>query len=221
VSKKVRKKSVRKTAGPVGPQDAAPDFFVLLTKMAERLDALEGKIDRVLRLEEGRQGAPGDVLNVISSTVHSEDVHARGHVPVHPDATNKPKGPQQPRHPVKQIQNGASSRGGDNRVLHQAVCAECRKQCEVPFKPSEGRPVYCKECYAKRKEGKHMRRNSGRKAVVHAPVQQRQVTVIPRGVGKVTISELVTSSRLRNPLPPKSGHLPAQRKRTQGRGRHQ
>ncbi len=42
------------------------------------------------------------------------------------------------------------------REMHKAVCDECKKECEVPFKPSkdaEGnpRPVYCKECYAKRK----------------------------------------------------------------------
>ena len=42
------------------------------------------------------------------------------------------------------------------REMHKAVCDECKKECEVPFKPSkdaEGkpRPVFCKECYAKRK----------------------------------------------------------------------
>ena len=44
-------------------------------------------------------------------------------------------------------------RGGDfrPRTMHKAVCDECGQECEVPFKPTEGRPVYCKECYAKRK----------------------------------------------------------------------
>ena len=37
------------------------------------------------------------------------------------------------------------------REMHKAVCDECKKECEVPFKPTEGKPVYCKECYAKRK----------------------------------------------------------------------
>ena len=37
------------------------------------------------------------------------------------------------------------------REMHKATCAECKKECEVPFKPTEGKPVYCKECYAKRK----------------------------------------------------------------------
>mgnify|MGYP001589185946 CR=1 FL=1 len=37
------------------------------------------------------------------------------------------------------------------REMSKAVCSECKKECEVPFKPTEGKPVYCKECYAKRK----------------------------------------------------------------------
>lgn len=35
------------------------------------------------------------------------------------------------------------------REMHKAICADCGKECEVPFRPREGRPVYCKECYAK------------------------------------------------------------------------
>lgn len=47
-------------------------------------------------------------------------------------------------------------RPGNNysqRVLHKAICADCNKECEVPFKPSHDRPVYCKDCFAKRKSG--------------------------------------------------------------------
>ena len=39
------------------------------------------------------------------------------------------------------------------RVMHKTICADCRKECEVPFKPSGDRPVYCRECFAKRKAG--------------------------------------------------------------------
>jgi len=38
---------------------------------------------------------------------------------------------------------------GDNfgeREMHKATCADCGNECEVPFKPTEGRPVYCKVC---------------------------------------------------------------------------
>jgi len=35
------------------------------------------------------------------------------------------------------------------REMHKAVCADCGKDCEVPFKPTEGRPFYCRDCYRK------------------------------------------------------------------------
>ncbi|MBI4430316.1 MAG: hypothetical protein HY587_01215 [Candidatus Omnitrophica bacterium] len=38
------------------------------------------------------------------------------------------------------------------REMFKATCADCKKECEVPFKPSGDRPVYCKECFAKHKD---------------------------------------------------------------------
>lgn len=40
---------------------------------------------------------------------------------------------------------------GRPREMHKATCSECKRECEVPFKPSGDRPVYCKDCFAKRK----------------------------------------------------------------------
>lgn len=37
------------------------------------------------------------------------------------------------------------------RKMHKVTCAECGQETEVPFKPDGRRPVYCKECYRKRK----------------------------------------------------------------------
>jgi CxxC-x17-CxxC domain-containing protein len=37
-------------------------------------------------------------------------------------------------------------------AMYEAVCAECGKSCEVPFRPSGNRPVYCSNCF-KGKEG--------------------------------------------------------------------
>ena len=37
------------------------------------------------------------------------------------------------------------------REMHKATCSECKKECEVPFKPTEGKPVFCKECFMKKK----------------------------------------------------------------------
>lgn len=35
--------------------------------------------------------------------------------------------------------------------MHKAICADCGKECEVPYKPDEITPAYCRECYSKRK----------------------------------------------------------------------
>jgi len=37
------------------------------------------------------------------------------------------------------------------REMHKATCSKCGKECEVPFKPTQGKPVYCKDCYVKPK----------------------------------------------------------------------
>lgn len=37
------------------------------------------------------------------------------------------------------------------RNFTKVICSDCNKECEVPFKPSGDRPVYCKECFSKRK----------------------------------------------------------------------
>lgn len=34
----------------------------------------------------------------------------------------------------------------------KAVCADCGKECEIPFKPTEGRPVRCDECFQKHRD---------------------------------------------------------------------
>jgi len=37
------------------------------------------------------------------------------------------------------------------REMHKATCGDCGNECEVPFKPREGKPVFCRDCYSKRK----------------------------------------------------------------------
>lgn len=33
--------------------------------------------------------------------------------------------------------------------MHKATCSTCGNECEVPFKPSGDKPVYCRDCFAK------------------------------------------------------------------------
>ena len=44
------------------------------------------------------------------------------------------------------------SRGGRQREMFTATCADCKNECQIPFKPKDDRPVYCKECFQNHKQ---------------------------------------------------------------------
>ena len=63
--------------------------------------------------------------------------------------TNEPGRCPDCRAARKQQRGGGYGGGGyRQRQMHPAVCASCGKDCEVPFEPRNGRPVYCSDCYA-------------------------------------------------------------------------
>ncbi|MHA2131469.1 MAG: CxxC-x17-CxxC domain-containing protein, partial [Promethearchaeota archaeon] len=35
--------------------------------------------------------------------------------------------------------------------MHKTTCSDCGNDTEVPFVPTEGRPVYCRDCFQKRR----------------------------------------------------------------------
>jgi CxxC-x17-CxxC domain-containing protein len=37
------------------------------------------------------------------------------------------------------------------RVETATTCTQCGKETTVPFKPSQGRPIYCRECFQQRR----------------------------------------------------------------------
>ena len=47
---------------------------------------------------------------------------------------------------------GGFQRDFEPREMHKATCSDCGQECEVPFKPTEGKPVYCRDCYKKRRK---------------------------------------------------------------------
>ncbi|MBE6525528.1 MAG: hypothetical protein E7Z66_03045 [Thermoplasmata archaeon] len=41
----------------------------------------------------------------------------------------------------------------------KVTCDECGVECEVPFKPVQGKPVYCRDCFKKYAPPKNNRRS--------------------------------------------------------------
>ncbi|MBU0572093.1 hypothetical protein KKH23_00675 [Patescibacteria group bacterium] len=55
-------------------------------------------------------------------------------------------------------------RDSGQRQMHKAVCDECGNSCEVPFRPSGDKPIYCSSCFEKKEGGsprRPTRRGSG------------------------------------------------------------
>ena len=44
---------------------------------------------------------------------------------------------------------GMSSR--PQRELFSVVCDDCGQETQVPFRPSQDRPVYCRDCFGRRR----------------------------------------------------------------------
>jgi CxxC-x17-CxxC domain-containing protein len=50
----------------------------------------------------------------------------------------------------------SGSRGGSygdrpQREMFEATCSDCGKTARVPFRPTSGKPVYCTDCFARRR----------------------------------------------------------------------
>jgi CxxC-x17-CxxC domain-containing protein len=93
--------------------------------------------------------------------VHSADDQARY---AERGFTNEPKRCRNCREKRKAQQGGGGRRGGFGgggggrggyggggsrppRQSFEATCAACGAQTTVPFQPTQGRPVYCRDCY--------------------------------------------------------------------------
>ena len=45
------------------------------------------------------------------------------------------------------------SRDGGRPTMHRATCNDCGDSCQVPFRPTGSKPVYCSECFGQQNDG--------------------------------------------------------------------
>jgi CxxC-x17-CxxC domain-containing protein len=108
-------------------------------------------------LPAGCQLVPFDVL---ATRLHSA-TPPRLHVLL-PAVPDRRPGPPEASVVARDEPHGYPNRGGGGfrprgffggpREFHRAVCTSCGHEVLVPFKPAEGRPVFCRDCYMKRKD---------------------------------------------------------------------
>lgn len=128
VSGKPRKAGKGSKAPTLG--DAVmPSLVEAMTKLVERLESLEIKTDKVMNFIAG---LPTQIKQMMVNLPRSEGADESG--------------------TTARVEPG-HGKGGKERILYKVICADCRKPCEVPFKPAPGRQVYCRECFHLRKTG--------------------------------------------------------------------
>lgn len=142
----MKKESKRKSFTPPEEgrmREVQPDITELMLKVQQQLSFLEKKIDTLIGQSQST-----------------------------PFRAEPQKSFQRFDHPRHQGERRPDSNFRD-RVLHKAICAECNKECEVPFKPSQDRPVYCKDCFSKRKGAGPFQGNSDRGPREDRPFHER------------------------------------------------
>jgi CxxC-x17-CxxC domain-containing protein len=132
-----------------------PDILGFMTRIQEQLTALDKKMDLWIQTSQ-RLGRVDPVNKSLPQS-------------------NQARPPLKPsfQQPVN-AQAQANARPNDHhqgRPMFRATCADCKKECELPFKPSGDRPVYCKECFRQRKSGNTFKLTTDNKPQAAPPVQ--------------------------------------------------
>lgn len=53
-------------------------------------------------------------------------------------------------------------RDGSRRDMHKAVCSDCGNNCEVPFRPTGDKPIFCSGCFKSKRDGSQRDSRDGR-----------------------------------------------------------
>ncbi len=55
------------------------------------------------------------------------------------------------------VDRGQSYGSSRDKQLFKATCSECGKSCEVPFRPTGDKPVFCSDCFNKKRDASDTR----------------------------------------------------------------
>ncbi len=71
-----------------------------------------------------------------------------------------------------------NNRGFDRpRPMYKATCGKCGKECEVPFRPTGDKPVFCRDCFRENGGGEARRpeeRSFSQPSFQHGPSQNNE-----------------------------------------------
>jgi CxxC-x17-CxxC domain-containing protein len=101
----------------------------------------KSKSPAVTKVDPYLEGFMAKLVERLTGLEQKIDALIAAQTPAKPSQNNHTQAPAAPE----------KDAGRRDRTLYEAICADCQKVCEVPFKPAEGRAVYCKDCFGRRK----------------------------------------------------------------------
>lgn len=142
---------------------AEQDIVGLITTLVQKLVSLETKIDTVLsRILERNIELPKQQLPLVTNVTTKPNQNFNLSSNSSPSSSS----------------SVFSQQNKNIRPMFKVICADCKKNCEVPFKPSNGRAVYCKECFTKRK--------TNRNFIPKVEEKPREVLLVQQPISKKT-----------------------------------
>lgn len=100
------------------------------------------------------------------------------------------------------FRRGFNNRGSDRPMMHPAVCDKCKQDCEVPFKPTNGKPLYCNNCFDRPTSNRSEERNFNRSSFKQRPSFEEQFALLNSKLDKVlnilipAVEEIKTTEEL-------------------------
>jgi CxxC-x17-CxxC domain-containing protein len=198
-------------------QDNSTQLIEQMRKINERLYMLERKMDVLADLLKPKtpdnRPAPR-----ISQPLNPMDLYIEvGNEFQHNDQPDyQPKSQHNHQHNQNNHQHKSQHNNRPKeRPMYSAVCADCQKECSLPFKPRAERPVYCKDCFSRRKNSNtHKPKEEGMPQVV-SQVQPAAVSVIPEiKINKVKKTKTASKSKKKSVVVKKASSKKASPKKS-------
>jgi len=116
-----------------GESQDSPSMIELINKVQQQLGAMEEKLDTLINQSQKK--------------------------PFEKNYSQRPF-----RRPEHSNRHGRDRRGDGHRerTYTQVICADCNKECEIPFKPRGDSPVYCRECFPRHRKNNQFNANQDR-----------------------------------------------------------
>jgi CxxC-x17-CxxC domain-containing protein len=72
---------------------------------------------------------------------------------------------------------------GDAFQKFDAICSNCGKKCQVPFRPDGTKPVYCKDCFGVPRDAMANKKGFSAHHVAASPNEGKSIADLTRQIG--------------------------------------